>query len=40
MSEKNPENKEAPNKSEQRPTKDVEATARALGRTAIKGSGK
>lgn len=35
-----PENKEAPNKSEQYPSKDPAQTAKALGATAIKGANK
>jgi hypothetical protein len=36
----NPENLEAPNKSEQKPASDKLGTVKALGGTAIKGSNK
>jgi len=36
----NPENLEAPNKSEKKPASDPNATAKALGSTAIKGANK
>jgi hypothetical protein len=35
----NPENKERPNASEKAPSRDPQATVRALGRTAIRGAG-
>jgi hypothetical protein len=35
---KSPENKEKPNKSEQKPRETSEATKRALGRLAIRGA--
>lgn len=40
MSEKSPENKEAPNASEKKPVKDRTGTAQALGKTAVRGSNK
>lgn len=36
----NPENKEAPNRSETYPSKDRDETKRQLGKTAIKGANK
>jgi hypothetical protein len=38
--ERSPENREAPNQSELRPTKDPAVVVKALGATAIKGASK